>query len=600
MPRLRTCGVCLILGGVCLLSAMRPVSGGTFPVANTTEYEAMKVKIRASQFLNLATFGATTEDINSLATRMSQIGVVPACEEWIDQQFALPASEHHPLAKQMVQDDGFGFTQTGINQGRYKYHAWWHNAVSAPDQLRQRIAWALIQIWVVGDNGPNFNDLSIDKAGEPTYLGIVDYYDMLLGHSFGNYRDIMEDVTLHPIMGRYLSHFRNPKPDPSTGRFPDENYARELMQLFTIGLYELEETGVFKKSNGELIPTYDNETIKEFSRVYTGLNYGTSTTFSNGGIDFHNPMKMYNGSHDTNVKTLFNGTVLPAGQTGLKDIDDGLDNIFNHANVGPFVSRMLIQRLVRSNPSTSYIRRVARVFADNGSGVRGDMQAVVKAILLDSEALSSVTIRKQSSPLALLVTTKETAYARLKEPMVRYTGMIRAFHPVSDYNNGRFMIPSLNGNMNQGPYQSPSVFNFYLPDFQPPGDLIGYAPPRGIPNGFAAAPEFGVLTAVTANSLSNRLRTDVNAQSANFTILNNTTAVLKCNVALNFSLEKQLATSDPQALMRHLDLLLCQGTMSDATKNAIATRIAVTSNADVRAETAILMTLISPDCAVSH
>ncbi len=322
---------------------------------------------------------------------------------------------------------------------------------------------------------------------------------------------------------------------------------------------------------------------------------------NNGTRDYHNPMKMHQSNHDTDPKTLHNGQVLPAGQTGMKDINDALDNLFNHDNIAPFVSRLLIQRLVRSNPSTRYIKRVASVFNDNGSGVRGDMKAIVKAILLDSEAHSSISIRKQSSPLALLVTTRGTAYARLKEPMVRYAAMIRAFQPSSSYRDGLFMIPSLNGDMNQGPYQSPSVFNFYLPDFQPAGDLITYRTPRNIPNGFAAAPEFGVLTAVTANRLSNRMRTNVYNQSANFTILNNSThGTITCNIALDFSQEKQLAASDPHALMRHLDLLLCQGTMSDATRAIIAGHIDDTNNTDVRAETAILTTLISPECAVSH
>ncbi len=226
MSRLSLRVACVIVCGLCLCRDAGVASAGTFPVADNTEYEVMKCKVRAAQFLNMATFGATTAGIDELATRMQQIGVVPACEEWIDDQFAEDATPHHSLAKSMISGDGFGYTELSINQGRYKHHAWWHNAIAAPDQLRQRIAWALLQIWVISENGPGFNDRSVDRSGEPTYLGVVDYYDELLNNSFGNYRDIMLDVTLHPIMGRYLSHFRNPKPDPSRGIEPDENYAR--------------------------------------------------------------------------------------------------------------------------------------------------------------------------------------------------------------------------------------------------------------------------------------------------------------------------------------------------------------------------------------
>ena len=575
---------------------------GTFHAKDFEEWHAIQYRVMAAHFLSHATFGPTLDEIDELAERISKVGRRNAFEGWIDAQFALPPSYHKALAQQMVEDDGFFPDQPGINVRRYRHHAWWHTAIAAEDQLRQRMAWALAQIFVINENGAGFNSRAIERSGEPRWLGVSDYYDMLVRNAFANYRQILSDVTLHPTMGSFLSHVNNPKGDPSIGLFPDENYAREVMQLFSIGLYELQTNGVIRKdSNSNSIDTYDNEDIKSFARVFTGLTYAGRNRFPNYRRNYNQPMQMIERGHDKAEKVLLNGKVLPAGQPGMKDIQAALDNLFHHPNVGPFIARRLIQRFVKSNPSRDYIARVARVFNGNDQGVRGDFRAVIKAVLLDSEAWRSQRYERLSSPLRLRVVSKGTGHTRLREPMLRYTAFIRAFAPLSDYFTGRFMLPSQYQNMNQAPYQAPHVFNFYLPDYQPPGAILNQVPARTIPNGALFAPEFEILTSVMVNRFANRLRADVRDATAQFTLINNSqVGKIRSSVTFDFGDESNLA-SDPAALMEHLDLLLCHGTMSDNVRKIVANAIATeTRNNVVRAKGAILATLTSSACSVSN
>ena len=224
--------------------------------------------------------------------------------------------------------------------------------------------------------------------------GLASYYDTLSRNAFGNYRDLIEDVTLHPAMGVYLSMLGNEKPDAANNIRRDENYARELMQLFSIGLVELNLDGTVKTdTQGQPIPTYDQATIEAFAHVYTGWTFAGAPVFRGARATLTNqviPMQLWQNFHDTGPKTLLNGFVVPAGQTGDQDLAMALDNIFNHDNVGPFLATRLIERLTTSNPSPQYVERVARVFNDNGQGIRGDLGAVVKAILLDAEARSDM------------------------------------------------------------------------------------------------------------------------------------------------------------------------------------------------------------------
>ena len=397
------------------------------PVAAITKAEAFR-------FLNQATFGATEAE--------AQRVIASGFAAWIDEQLQRPASLQLPFLKSLprppllfeLQDD--------------RADIWFRNVVNGEDQLRQRVAFALSEIMVVSQLGALINY---------TY-SLADYYDLLARNAFGNYRDLIEDVTLHPAMGVYLSMLGNEKPNPALNIRPDENYARELMQLFSIGLVELNLDGTVRlDTQGQPIPTYDQSTIEGFAHVYTGWNYAGAPGFELAFPNDNNqtlPMQLYPAFHDTGSKSLLRGATLPAGQSGDQDLAGALDNIFNHPNVGPFISIRLIQRLVTSNPSPAYVRRVATVFNDNGAGVRGDLAAVVRAILLDPEARPDV-------PMDL--------DGKMKEPLLRLTQVWRAYNATSQ--SGRLPFAAAYIFFGQGPLQAPSVFNFFTPFYAPPGEI---------------------------------------------------------------------------------------------------------------------------------
>ena len=593
---------------------------GTFPTTNPAAAEAMKLRVRAAHFLSWATFGPKPQEIENLALRMEAVGETAALEEWIDLEFAKPVTEHEPLAIQMIADDGFTPLSLGIGHTRYREHAWWHSVISADDQLRQRMAWALAQIFVVNQDGAGFNSQINDVSGQPQYLGIVDYYDMLINNAFGNYRELIEDVTYHPIMGVFLTFVKNILPIPELGIEPDENYAREVKQLKSIGLYQLKITGVQKTdAEGELIETYNNEDIKAMARVFTGLTFNDPEnnnyedpfqSLFRAEPNYHDRMVMIDGVHDTDEKTLLTGTTLPAGQTGDKDISDALDELFKHPNVGPFLARRIAQRLVKSNPSKKYIRDMARAFNNNGAGVRGDFKALLKVMLTHSEAFKGLKYKVKPNS-NLRVKSKGTEHTRMQEPVVRYTQFMRAFGATPYPNtppeeeggwelrcNNRFMIRGLGGVLNQQVYDAPSVFNFYGPDDQPPGPLVGYTPKKLVPNNFVAAPELQIFTAVSANTIANRFRSLVNNGYDAYGLLYNDDDKLLCAITFDFTAETDLGVN-PDALMNHLDLLLCHGSMKDSTKSIIASAIAAESDDNAtRAKGAILSTILSPDCAV--
>lgn len=607
-PNVLLCSTLLLIVGI-----TSPSIAGTFQAESRGDAMLMKRKIRAAQFLQRATFGPTVEQIDELAARMQQVGVRRACEQWIDEQFQLPATLHLPVTETMIEDDGYTTTQDGVWIQRYRHHSWWHNALTSVDQLRQRVAWALIQILVTSESGAGFNDRNPGNlSGKGRWLGPTHYYDMLVQKAFGNYRDVLDEVTHHPVMGIYLSHMRNRK---SNGiRFPDENFAREIMQLFSIGLYEMAPDGRYKTTTeGDLIPTYDNETIKELARVFTGLTFKPveGRNFFWSGNDFLYPMEMYQPEHDTDPKTLF-GNVIDVDD-GEADIDAALDVLFSHQNVAPFISLRLIQRLVKSNPSRGYIRRVARKFNDNGQGVKGDLKAVVKAILLDSEAWRSQRVRTLRQPYRVQVTPRGTEYSRLREPVIRYTSLLRAVHANSDYHTGRMMVIPLNWNWLQETYKSPSVFNFFSPQYQPPGDLLDFQPSRRIPNRALYAPEFQQKTAVTSNRLINRYIWDISSQRARFTA-SGANYNFECNLNFDLSAEKQLATrnEDMPKLLDLFDLVLCSGSLPQDFKDRIVEVVNTETNwmknnanwrkelENFRVESALIAVTTSPFAAVSE
>jgi len=386
------------------------------------------------QLLNQASFGATLDE----AQNVVNLGV----DAWIDRELAKPASLQLPYLRSLPRPQFLGELQPD------RVDIWFRNVVDGDDQLRQRVAFALSEIMVVSQLGA--------LQGAP--YALADYYDKLALNAFGNYRDLIEIITLHPAMGVYLSMLGNEKPDPALNIRPDENYARELMQLFSIGLVELNIDGSVRTDGlGQPIPTYDQAIIEGFAHVFTGWNYAGAPSFQQAFQNDNNqtvPMQLYPAFHDTGAKTLLGGFTIPAGQTGDQDLQMALDNIFNHSNVGPFIAIRLIRRLVTSNPSPGYVARVASAFNDNGFGIRGDLGAVVKAILTDPEARPAMHMEIDG---------------KVKEPLLRLTQLWRAYDGASQ--SGAFPLAPAYIIFGQGPLQASHVFNFFSPFYAPPGEI---------------------------------------------------------------------------------------------------------------------------------
>jgi uncharacterized protein (DUF1800 family) len=388
---------------------------------------------------------------------------------------------------------------------------------------------------------------------------------------------------MDPLMGFYLTFLRNRRPDPASGRFPDENYAREIMQLFSIGLWELNEDGTHRlDEHGREIPTYDNTDVMNFARVFTGLSFGYTESsvdrpqdFFDGLPEYGAPMKVWEGEHDQGVKHLLRGVRLPSfaeapGRTAMDDIEAALDNLFQHPNVGPFFGRFLIQRLVKSNPSPDYTRRVARAFADNGRGVRGDMRAVIKAVLLDPEARA----HEPDAP----------ASGRLREPYLRYVRLGRSFGARSADGTFKVNDHDTKDAVNQLLFNSPSVFNFFLPDYQPPG-LLAEA---GI-----CAPEFQVMTSSTAITSLNHYARMVRSGFGD-------APEGPGRMQLDLSGEIALA-DDPEALLDLLDLKMTWGHLGDDTRGILLEawrEMPPSFTAGDRVKALIHLIVVSPDFAV--
>jgi uncharacterized protein (DUF1800 family) len=525
---------------------------------------------QASRFLAQATFGPTTKAI----TELRKLGY--DYNAWIDREVAKTPSLAAPLVVA-----AFNSRQIERMDPISNRSARTEVMISGDDQLRQRVAYALSQIFVISDNVA-----AISNALE----GSSSYYDMLLQGSFGNFRELLLNVTRHPMMGRFLTHYQNRKANPETGTRADENYAREVMQLFTIGLYLLNQDGTYQSViDGRAAETYTNDHITELARVFTGFTDEDNNPIAVGtGIgrtefprvlkqNYTQPMKMWDLQHDTGVKTLLSypgvrKPVLPANQTGLQDVADAIDNLFEHPNTGPFIARQLIQRLVTSNPSNGYVGRVAGVFANNGSGQRGDMLAVIKAILLDQEARNPAFI-------------VDPEHGKLREPFLRVTHLLRAFNFVVPTGVLPYNFPfATAAALGQYPLSAPSVFNFYLPDYEPPG-VIGGAGLVG--------PEFQIL-----NSDSG-----VKTLNAFYSVIERALGEI---FPLDLSPQAQLSGSTAM-LVDNVDLLLTHGTLSDQTRaKVIAAVDGVTSTmvpsgsslGITKAHMAVYLIMVSPDYAV--
>jgi uncharacterized protein (DUF1800 family) len=500
------------------------------------------------RFLTQATFGVTAADLATLTS----IGY----NQWIANQMALPATSH----RQATDADAAYFPSQGsqypVTQNN-RQAAWWKIVTTAPDQLRQRVAFALSEILVV-------SDVASSLSNYPDAL--ANYNDLLTKDAFGNFRTLLQDVTLSPTMGNYLTYLRNAKANPTTGTSADENYARELMQLFTIGLNQLQPDGTLKlDSTGLPIPTYDQATIVQTANVFTGWSYYQAVanpSFYGGAVNFDQPMMLYPAYHDLTAKTIVGGVVLPANQDGATDLKMELDTLFNHPNTGPFIAQQLIQRLVTSNPSPGYVYRVAQVFANDGTGVRGNLGAVVKAILLDYEARASSV-------------QGNAGYGKLKEPLLQQTAIYRGLNASAA--NGRFAIFNAQSTLTQAALRSPTVFNFFSPNYVPSGVLAA----AGL-----VGPEFQNLTASTAISIPNTFYGSIYSATGG---INLDLSSLTVNAA------------NPTAMVATLNQIFAQGNMSAAAQARIVTAIKAlptTTTAAAVAQFALYLAVTAPDAAI--
>ncbi len=497
--------------------------------------------VNASRFLMQATFGPTPESIRELR----DLGYTA----WIAQQVSLPPSLTRPYIRKIKADGAGPHTDPYYNfneldsfvHGNNITTPFARNAIAGEDQLRQRVAFALSQIIVVSRR-----DSNLEEKAE----AMACYYDCLTRNALGNYRDLLREITFHPAMGWYLSHAGNQKADPTIPRYPDENYARELMQLFTIGLWELNPDGSRKlDGRGEPIATYDNGDITELARTFTGLYFASPYGWGGGGWadeHFTVPMVMHPERHDFEVKRLPHGFVIPAREpteeNGKQDILDAVDALFEHPNTPPFVSRQLIQFLVTDNPTPGYIRRVQDVFVDDGSGVRGNMAAVVKAVLLDTEA--------RNPPLS-------PNFGKVREPVIRTMHLARLGHLAENHPEfvwwnwtENYYAPS-----SQEPMNPPSVFNFYTPVYQAPG---------WIRDAGLVSPGFQIVNTYTAVSFPNLLWDYVHDG-------------LKSGWTWEFPLDfrdpLQIA-ENPAALVDQMNLLVCAGNMTARTRSIVLAALA--------------------------
>ncbi|MGC6432489.1 MAG: DUF1800 domain-containing protein [Jejuia sp.] len=534
--------------------------------------------LETSRFLAQATFGT---DLNYIK-RVSQIPF----EDWIDEQYNIDSPPLTSLTQNIFDEAKGIFIANGGNPDdfdnfnwQYFMYAWWQSNINNEDLLRQRVALALSQILVIS------RDSNLAGYG----MGLSSYYDVLKDNAFGNFRNLLKDITLHPMMGVYLSHYNNPKSIPENNIHPDENFAREIMQLFTIGLYELNQDGTYVLDGlGDRIPTYDNDDIKEFAKIFTGLGPAAlepehSDRTLRFGIGYYVirkdiPMIMYDDWHEAGSKQLLNGYTVPADQSGMQDIDSAIDHLFNHPNTAPFISKRLIQQLVKSNPSPAYVSRICGVF-NNTKGVRGDMKAVIKAILLDDEARSCSWIENPTS-------------GKLIEPMMRYFNVVRQVDlDNSDgryWNNGQHFYRDTG----QAPLSAPSVFNFFLPEYVPNSEFA---------TSNLVAPEFQIHNSATSINYLNQVDAWTNVRW--YEVLR-TWGLELDGTPLDFEALKYYAR-DSEVLVNQLDKLFTRGQLSDETKEIIVSAIEPILNGwgdvtytDLRVEMALYLIMISPDYVI--
>jgi uncharacterized protein (DUF1800 family) len=526
---------------VLTLDVLNPDPGSAASATTSVTIQTTAASLTAaSRLLDQATFGPTPTDV----AHVQKIGL----NAYLTEQFATaPTVEPdlpNPLPTQCFPSNPIPCQQS----------EWWQAAMTGPDQLRQRVALALAEMFVVSTNS-----ISPDA--------VIPYQNMLVKDAFGKFSTVLHDVTLSPAMGLYLNMLNSAK--PPAGQIANENYPREAMQLFTIGLNLLNQDGTPQlDSSGNPIPAYTQAQVQAFARAYTGWTFASSTGgtpahFPNSTPNYDSPMALVESEHDTTAKALLNGTTLPAGQTGDVDLTQALDNLFTHPNVGPFVCRQLIQHLVSSNPSPAYVGRVSAVFADNGSGVRGDLQAVLRAILLDSEARAG-----DSDPTA--------PGGHLREPILYLTGVLRGLGATNTDPTGYYgTLSNYSGPLSQKPYAAGSVFNFFPPDYVIPGQT-------------GTAPEFSL-----ENTASSVLRLTL----AN-TIVYNGISGFKVDLSATGKLGTLAA--QPGSLVDSLNTVFMHGQMPASMRTAIVNHISTLSDPAERARVATYLVITSSLYKIEH
>jgi uncharacterized protein (DUF1800 family) len=496
---------------------------------------------QASRFLGQATMGATKADIADVQAQ--------GYDAWLTAQFAKTRATTH---YDWMVAQGYQVAANINGQGGFD-PSMWRQMITEPDQLRQRVGMALLDFLVVSVEGVPANWRAFNA---------VAYVDLLLDNAFTNYRMILDRITTSTAMGSYLTFLGNRKANTATGSVPDENYARELMQLFTIGLYKIDTDGTQILNAGKAQETYVQADVSQLARVFTGFTYDSTDTTT--PERYRRPMVISAALHETGASTFF-GANVPAGTDGASAVKIALDTLFAHPNLPPFVSKQLIQRLVTSNPSTGYVRRVATVFADNGSGVRGDMKAIIRAILTDAEARGDTSLTSTSA-------------GKLRAPVNRLTNWARAFGVTSASNAWAIGNTSSSANrLAQSTGHSPSVFNFFRPGYTPPNTAIATQS--------LVAPEFQITNELSIVAYINYMQS----------LLAGGVGDIRASYA-----DILTKASDSQALVDEINLVLAAGQLGTATLSTIKAAVdsisaTVAKGSINRVYTAILLTLASPE-----
>jgi uncharacterized protein (DUF1800 family) len=539
-------------GTAVTVAVKNPDPGATYSVTSIVPLGTLKATATAAaRLLDQATFGPTASSIQ----HVQQVGL----QGYLNEQFNTPWTYLPALpAVPPSQCSPKEITTVCVRSN------WFTNALTASDQLRQRVVLALSEIWVASSyNG---------------YM-VTPYANLLVKDAFTNYRQIMQDVTLSPNMGSFLNMLNSSK--APAGQIANENYGRELMQLFTLGPELLNEDGTLQTdSNGNSIPTYSELQVEAMARALTGWTYANPDGSTPSNFIFtsnwNHAMVPVDVRHDTTAKTLLNGVTLPAGQSATADLKAALDNVFSHPNVGPFVCKQLIQRLAVGNPSPAYVSRVAQVFADNGQGVRGDMKAVITAILMDPEARAN-----DGQTADALATTPAMDSGHLREPALWMVNVARGLNAaIANPNSAYPLINVANGQLvsiGEPPFGAPSVFNFFPPDYM-------------IPQTTTNAPEFALED---TGSIIPRL-------NAVDYLMHNSTSGL----AVDFSATGQLGgrASDPGDLVDYLGMIFMHSQMPTDMRTAIIDNISTipATNPSARASVAAYLVLTSPQYKVMH